>query len=62
MHYRVYELDPAGHIMRGDWIEADSDHQAQTHARKLCGRGAACIELWQGTRRLAVLPCEEPVA
>jgi hypothetical protein len=63
VHYRVYRLDPAGHIMSGDWIEADNEPQARAEAEALCDEGSPRVELWQGTRRVAVLPCsEQPTA
>jgi hypothetical protein len=58
VHYRVYKLDPAGHIMSGAWIEADSEGQARAAAQALCDRGSLQVELWQGTRKVAVLHCE----
>lgn len=57
MHYRVYRLNPAGAIVAGDWIEAEDEPQARTQAETYCDGGAGAVELWQGTRKLAVLPC-----
>lgn len=57
MHYRVYKLNAAGRIVSGEWIEADTERLALAQAESLCGDGAPQIELWQGARRVAVLPC-----
>lgn len=59
MHYRVYKLDPAGHIVSGEWIEAESEPEARDQAQALCGDGVPSVELWQGTHKLAVLPCSD---
>ena len=58
MHYRVYKLDPAGRIMSGDWIEAENEPLARAQAEALCEQGAPRVELWQGARKLAVLPSD----
>jgi hypothetical protein len=63
--YRVYQLDPAGHIAHADWLEAETDEAAESLALRLCGPGVPMVELWDGTRRIAVLSCsggEEPPA
>ena len=57
VHYRVYKLNSAGRIVSGEWIEADSERQAIDRAETLCGDGVPQIELWQGARRVAILPC-----
>lgn len=62
MHYRVYKLNPAGRIVSGEWIEADSEHQARALAHALCDDGTPEVELWQGARRIAVLPCADDEA
>ena len=62
MHYRVYKLNPAGRIVSGDWIEADSETQALAQAAALCCEGVPQVELWQGAKRLAVLPCSDDKA
>lgn len=59
LHYRVYRLNPAGGIVSGDWIEAESEPQARAQAQALCDEGTPIVELWQGTRQLAVLPCDD---
>lgn len=62
MHYRIYRLNPAGSIVSGDWIEADDEQQARTEALTFCAPGTPTVELWQGTRQLAVLACLDPQA
>ena len=62
MYYRVYKLNPAGRIVSGEWIEAENEPQALAQAATLCGDGVPQIELWQGARRLAVLPCSDDKA
>lgn len=59
MHYRVYKLNPAGRIASGDWIEADNEDQARAMAHAFCDEATPQVELWQGARRLAVLPCSD---
>jgi hypothetical protein len=56
--YRAYLLNAAGKITWGDWIEAANQQDAESKAHALCGGGAPMVELWQGTRRLAELPCD----
>jgi hypothetical protein len=60
--YRAYLLDAAGKITWGDWIEADDQEGAKAKAHALCTEGAPTVELWQGTRRLAELPCDPKAA
>jgi hypothetical protein len=63
LHYRVYRLNPAGVIVSGEWIEADSEPQARSQAETFCDEDTPTVELWQGTQKLAVLPChDEPAA
>jgi hypothetical protein len=62
VHYRIYRLNPAGTIVSGDWIEADDEQQARIEALAFCAVGTPTVELWQGTRQLAVLACEDPKA
>lgn len=57
MYYRAYKLNPAGRIVSGEWIEAATEREALLRAEALCDEGAPQVELWQGARRLAVLPC-----
>jgi hypothetical protein len=61
-NYRVYKLNPDGRISSGDWIEAQSDAEARAAAHAMCDEATPTVELWQGARRIAVLPCEEEAA
>lgn len=61
--FRAYLLDPRGKITWGDWIEAADLDEAEAKARALCDAGSPTVELWQGSDRLADVPCdpEKPV-
>ena len=56
--YRAYLLNPAGKFAWRDWIEAADQQEAEAKAHALCNEGAPTVELWQGGRLLAELPCE----
>lgn len=60
MHYRIYRLNTEGSIVSGDWIEADDEQQARSEALAFCAIGTPTVELWQGTRQVAVLDCGDP--
>lgn len=60
--YRVYKLDPAGRIIAGEWIEAPNDLEARAAAHALCDASTPSVELWQGARRIAILPCHDEAA
>ena len=53
-HYRLYCLDGAGRIGRGDWIEAENDEGAiaLVKAKKL---NVSC-EIWDRNRLVAKVP------
>ena len=59
--YRAYLLNPAGKIAWGEWIEAEDQAEAEAKAHALCKDGTPTVELWQGARRIAELPCEVPL-
>ena len=61
-NYRVYKLNADGRIVAGEWIEAANDGEARTVAHALCDETTPTVELWQGARRIAVLPCEDEEA
>ena len=61
-NYRAYKLDPAGRIVAGEWLEAEDDLAARAAAHALCDEATPSVELWQGARRVAVLPCPEDIA
>lgn len=56
--YRAYVLHPNGKIAWGEWIDAASQQDAEAEAQRLCDGGHPTVELWQGTKRLAELGCE----
>lgn len=60
--YRVYKLNPAGRIVSGDWVEAIDDRTASEAAYAMCDEATPSVELWQGTRRVAVLSCHDDAA
>jgi hypothetical protein len=55
--FRAYLLDAEGKIVWGDWIEADSEEDAIVKAHALCKEGAPAVDLWQGDRPVAEIPC-----
>ena len=57
--FRAYVLNGAGKIVWGDWIEADDLEEARRKAHELCDRGHPTVELWQGAKILAEVPCKE---
>jgi hypothetical protein len=62
LHYRVYRLNLAGRIMSGEWVEADSDAHARDLAHDLCDAETPSVEVWQGARWVATLPCQDDAA
>jgi len=48
MHYRVYFLDGADHIIRSQDLECDDDAQAIERLRQL--NHAHAVELWERAR------------
>jgi hypothetical protein len=59
VQYRVYKLNQAGRIVSGEWIEATDDGQARAMAHEMCDDATPSVELWQGRRRVAELPCKD---
>ena len=53
-HYRIYQLDTAGHILTGHSVVCRSDAEAMDAA---CGfaKQAAAVEVWESTRRVGCL-------
>ena len=52
--YRIYRLDPAGHIMDACPVECRSDAVALNAAGRMW-QWAAGVEVWEGSRRVARL-------
>lgn len=61
-NYRVYKLNVDGQIVSGDWVEAANDGAAKIAAHAMCDEATPTVELWQGARRIAVLPCADDAA
>ncbi len=57
--YRAYLLNAAGKITWGDWLDATDEQDAEAKAHALCSEGTPVVELWQGARLVAQLPCDE---
>ncbi len=60
--YRAYRLNPAGRIIAGEWIEAETDGEAIQRAHALCDEGTPNVELWKRDMKIALLPCHETAA
>ena len=60
--YRVYKLSRSGRIMSGEWIEAPDDSAARARAHAMCDAATPNVELWQGARRVATIPCDDDAA
>jgi hypothetical protein len=54
-HYRIYELDPANHILDGYSVVCRSDTAALAMASKGAENHAAAVEMWESNRRVARL-------
>jgi hypothetical protein len=52
-HYRIYELDPADHIVEGYSVMCGSDTAALTMASKGAANAVAAVEVWERDRRVA---------
>jgi hypothetical protein len=57
--YRAYRLDSRRHILNGQWLEAPNDAAAVDQAGELCEEGAPTIEVWQATRLVDEVDCED---
>ena len=53
-HYRVYQLDTAGHILAGHSIVCRSDAEAMDAACRFAEQAAA-VEVWESARRVGCL-------
>ncbi len=60
--FRAYLLNAKGKIVWGDWIEAASQEDAIAKAHALCAEGTPMVELWQGARPVATIPCDDKTA
>jgi hypothetical protein len=57
--FRAYLLNARGSIVWGDWIEAKDEAEARAKAHELCRDGLPVVELWQGPRHVAEIPCAD---
>jgi hypothetical protein len=57
--YRAYRVDKRRHILDAAWIDAPDDARAKEQAADLCEEGAPAVELWQATRLVEEIECEE---
>ena len=57
--YRAYRIDSRRHIQSAEWIDAPSDSAAADKAEELCEDGAPTIELWQATRKVEEIDCDD---
>jgi hypothetical protein len=57
--YRAYRIDSRRHIQSAEWIDAPSDAAAAGKAEELCEEGAPTIELWQSTRKVEEIDCDD---
>lgn len=57
--YRAYRVDSRRHIKSAQWLEAPNDAAAKDQAEELCEEGAPTIELWQSTRLVDEIDCDD---
>jgi hypothetical protein len=57
--YRAYRVDHKHRIKSAEWLEAPNDAAAAEQAQEMCEEGAPTIELWQSTRLVDEIDCEE---
>jgi len=58
--YRAYKVDRRRHIQAAAWIEAPDDQAAKAEAKdELCEDGTPAVELWQATRLVDQIECED---
>ena len=57
--YRAYHVDARRHIRSAEWIDAPNDEVAKAKAEDLCEEGLPTVELWQSTRLVEEIDCED---
>ena len=57
--YRAYHVDRNRRFTGARWLEAPTDEVAIAEAEALCEEGAPTIELWQATRLVDEIDCED---
>lgn len=55
--FRAYLLNDKGSIVWAEWLDAGSEEEAAVKAHQLCREGTPMVELWQGDRPVAEIPC-----
>ena len=46
-------------FINGEWLEASDDEAAAEEAAELCDDGSAKIEVWQATRKVGQVDCDD---
>jgi len=57
--YRAYRLDERRHIRSAQWVEAPTDAAAVSEAEALCDPETSAVEVWQATRKVEEIDCED---
>ncbi|HEY2356096.1 MAG TPA: hypothetical protein VGH86_01495 [Phenylobacterium sp.] len=57
--YRAYRVDDHRRIKSAEWLDAPNDNAAVEQAEELCEEGAPTIEVWQSTRLVDAIECDE---
>lgn len=55
--YRVYWLDSRRRIVKGAWVEAENDEDANRQAAEMCGEPTCTVELWLSHRPVSEIDC-----
>jgi hypothetical protein len=59
-NYRIYELDPADHILTGYTLVCGSDADALIAAHRLRDQRTTAVEVWESARFVAHPSADEP--
>jgi hypothetical protein len=57
--YRAYRVDNHRHIHSATWLDASNDVEAKDLASELCEDGTPTVELWQATRLVDEIKCDD---
>jgi hypothetical protein len=58
--YRAYRVDERRRILSASWVEAPNDAVAKEKAAEdLCDDGIPAVELWQATRLVDEIECDD---
>lgn len=58
--YRAYRVDERRRIISAAWVEAPNDEVAKEKAAEdLCEDGIPAVELWQATRLVDEIECDD---